>query len=311
MGLGGISILMDLFFVKKYIILVCYSRNKLDQYRYGFQGQETDKEILGGAVSFKYRIHDARLGRFLSVDPLAPDYPHNSPYAFSENRVIDAVELEGRELRLVTGDGATLFKELGSTQIEVITDAQVESAQVWVYIYENNGGPGHSLIGNPATGEVWEINHPTDEQGDRVHGVLSENGKATGYKYDGFDSREIWEGRSVGLLSGEDVERGELQLSYVLVLDPDGATQYLDSWVGETDWPYAADFNCKDFCLQGLVAGGRPDFDNTEDAENDILPSGFPVEPTVIIDAQRDADGNFIPNGDNKIEIETTVIGGL
>jgi len=34
---------------------------------------------------------------FLSVDPLAPDYPHNSPYAFSENRVIDGVELEGLE----------------------------------------------------------------------------------------------------------------------------------------------------------------------------------------------------------------------
>jgi hypothetical protein len=42
-------------------------------------------------------VHDARIGRFLSVDPLAPDYPHNSPYAFSENVVINAVELEGLE----------------------------------------------------------------------------------------------------------------------------------------------------------------------------------------------------------------------
>jgi hypothetical protein len=48
-------------------------------------------------VSYKYRVHDPRIGRFLSIDPLAPDYPHNSPYAFSENRVIDAVELEGLE----------------------------------------------------------------------------------------------------------------------------------------------------------------------------------------------------------------------
>jgi RHS repeat-associated protein len=68
-----------------------------EEYRYGFQGQETDKEWLGGAVSYKYRVHDARIGRFLSVDPLAPDYPWNSPYAFSENRVIDGVELEGLE----------------------------------------------------------------------------------------------------------------------------------------------------------------------------------------------------------------------
>lgn len=72
-------------------------------YRYGFQGQERDDEIKGIANSwnYKYRMHDPRLGRFLSIDPLAPDYPHNSPYAFSENRVIDAIELEGLESYLI------------------------------------------------------------------------------------------------------------------------------------------------------------------------------------------------------------------
>jgi len=69
----------------------------LGSYRYGFQNQETDPEMLGGAVAFKYRVHDARIGRFLSVDPLAPDYPWNSPYAFSENDLIRAIELEGLE----------------------------------------------------------------------------------------------------------------------------------------------------------------------------------------------------------------------
>ncbi len=42
-------------------------------------------------------MHDPRIGRFFAVDPLADDYPHNSPYAFSENRVVDAIELEGLE----------------------------------------------------------------------------------------------------------------------------------------------------------------------------------------------------------------------
>lgn len=42
-------------------------------------------------------MHDPRIGRFFAVDPLAAQYPHNSPYAFSENRVIDKVELEGLE----------------------------------------------------------------------------------------------------------------------------------------------------------------------------------------------------------------------
>jgi hypothetical protein len=33
----------------------------------------------------------------MSVDPLAPDYPWNSPYAFTENRPIDGIDLEGAE----------------------------------------------------------------------------------------------------------------------------------------------------------------------------------------------------------------------
>ena len=72
-------------------------RFEIGEYRYGFNGQEFDSEWLGegNAVSFKYRVHDARLGRFLSVDPLAPGYPWNSTYAFAENKVIQFLELEG------------------------------------------------------------------------------------------------------------------------------------------------------------------------------------------------------------------------
>ena len=74
-------------------------RNFVGGYRYGFQGQEGDDEMAGdgNSVFFKYRIHDPRIGRFLSVDPLTASYPFYSPYAFSGNRVIDMIELEGLE----------------------------------------------------------------------------------------------------------------------------------------------------------------------------------------------------------------------
>ena len=70
-----------------------------DGYRFGFQGQEGDDEIKGegNSVNYKYRMHDPRIGRFFVIDPLTSDYPHNSPFAFSENVVINAVELEGLE----------------------------------------------------------------------------------------------------------------------------------------------------------------------------------------------------------------------
>jgi len=52
-------------------------------------------------------MHDPRLGRFFAVDPLFRKYPFYSPYAFSGNRVIDAVELEGLEPHAVA-DGQTV-----------------------------------------------------------------------------------------------------------------------------------------------------------------------------------------------------------
>ncbi len=73
--------------------------DSLEDYRYGFQGQEKDDEVKGegNSLNYTFRMHDPRVGRFLSLDPLIAQYPHNSPYAFSENRVIDGIELEGLE----------------------------------------------------------------------------------------------------------------------------------------------------------------------------------------------------------------------
>jgi RHS repeat-associated protein len=73
--------------------------NTRKKYRYGFQGQEVDDEVKGEgkSVNYKYRMHDPRLGRFFAVDPLAPEYPHYTPYQFSGNRLIDHIELEGLE----------------------------------------------------------------------------------------------------------------------------------------------------------------------------------------------------------------------
>jgi RHS repeat-associated protein len=68
-------------------------------YRYGFQGQENDDEVKGGgnSVNYKYRMHDPRVGRFFAVDPLSWKYPYYSPYQFSSNSPILAIELEGLE----------------------------------------------------------------------------------------------------------------------------------------------------------------------------------------------------------------------
>ncbi|MFT7381732.1 MAG: RHS repeat-associated protein [Roseivirga sp.] len=129
-----------------------------EEYRYGFQGQETDKEWLGGAVSYKYRVHDARIGRFLSVDPLAPDYPHNSPYAFSENRVIDSVELEGLE-------SVYFVNRKKEVDISLMTEAEVENL-----FYENGVHFDPSWLSGRERAEYWTVEKRQDTYGDS-HGT--------------------------------------------------------------------------------------------------------------------------------------------
>jgi RHS repeat-associated protein len=68
-------------------------------YRYGFNGKENDNEVKGEGNQQDYgmRISDPRLGRFLSVDPIAALYPMLTPYQFASNRPIDGIDLDGKE----------------------------------------------------------------------------------------------------------------------------------------------------------------------------------------------------------------------
>jgi len=95
------------------------------KYRYDFQGQEKDDEVKGegNSLNYKYRMHDPRIGRFFAVDPLAAKYPHNSVYAFSENRVIDGVELEGLEVE-------TIHNQRGEDVPPRSDDAEIEPGVV-------------------------------------------------------------------------------------------------------------------------------------------------------------------------------------
>ena len=65
------------------------------EYRFGFNGKELDEE--SETQDYGMRIYDCRLGRFLSVDPLAVDYPFYSAFQFSGNTPISAIDLDGLE----------------------------------------------------------------------------------------------------------------------------------------------------------------------------------------------------------------------
>jgi RHS repeat-associated protein len=68
-------------------------------YRYGFNGKEIDNEVAGDGNQYDYgfRIYNPRIGKFLSVDPLASSYPWYTPYQFAGNKPIQCVDLDGME----------------------------------------------------------------------------------------------------------------------------------------------------------------------------------------------------------------------
>ncbi len=73
------------------------------QYRYGFNGKENDNDVKdeGNQQDYGMRIYDNRLGRFLSVDPIAKDYPELTPYQFASNKPINSIDLDGLESKEV------------------------------------------------------------------------------------------------------------------------------------------------------------------------------------------------------------------
>src|SRR5690554_4342334 len=96
-------------------------------YRYGFQGQEMDNEIKGegNSINYTFRMHDPRVGRFFAVDPLAAKYPYLTPYQFSSNQPIHALELEGLESS----------NELGSNSVSISTEkTKFKTETVWHFL---------------------------------------------------------------------------------------------------------------------------------------------------------------------------------
>ncbi len=71
------------------------------EYRFGFNGKEKDDEWngqTGSTYDFGARLYDARIGRWMTCDPLDIAYPYLSPYNFGAGNPIYYVDKEGKHL---------------------------------------------------------------------------------------------------------------------------------------------------------------------------------------------------------------------
>lgn len=167
--------------------------NNRSSYVYGFIGAENDNELsgTGNSQNHEFRQYNPRLGRYMSVDPLAASFPWNSPYAYAENRVIDGLDLEGREYisfhHYANGGVA-------KTEFYKMTDKDIKrlggtTAGIHNSVPYGPGGKGvvhyyYDEAGNVKGKPLWEMQQTGGASDFKFHGLYSGPGSVT---HDGKD----------------------------------------------------------------------------------------------------------------------------
>lgn len=90
-----------------------------------FTSQIIDNDFDLDWYQFRFRNYNAQIGRFVQIDPLAPSYVHNSTYAYAENDVVRAIDLEGLE-RLFITSGNFHHKKEEATSINIKRSTYLE-----------------------------------------------------------------------------------------------------------------------------------------------------------------------------------------
>ena len=148
-----------------------------EKYRFGFNGKENDSEWGSQVIQdYGFRIYNPSIGKFLSVDPLAPSYPWYTPYQFAGNKPIQAIDLDGLEEKIqIVQKNQTLSQIAKENNTTVEYLAKINGIE-----YIHHIGIGQELIINP--GYVWDYSTQTPdsplESGNHATSSNSNNGNS-------------------------------------------------------------------------------------------------------------------------------------
>ncbi len=107
-------------------------------YGFGFNGQLKDDEIMGGSNSYDFgaRIYDARIGLWLSIDPLFKKYPYLSPYNYVADNPVIYYDNDGRKIKFAKGttkEDKKLYKDIYKSspaefkaKLDILEDSEVK-----------------------------------------------------------------------------------------------------------------------------------------------------------------------------------------
>ncbi|HRD52986.1 MAG TPA: RHS repeat-associated core domain-containing protein [Flavobacteriales bacterium] len=198
-----------------------------DAYRFGFGGMPKDDEVHGAtgtSYDFGARLYDPRVGRWLSLDPLAEKFPSISPYAYVGNMPIWAKDPDGRDI--------------------VVLSAQ-----------NNVAGLGHAavLIGNDETG--WRLYSKNGTYGSSGASGKSNKNPESGIYFKSL--REFADSESnLNYVTGEDTYTSAFRITTSAEIDAKmeaAAQEQVSSWY---DVSGLVSGSCIDVCSDALSAGG-------------------------------------------------------
>ncbi|MEI2673487.1 MAG: RHS repeat-associated core domain-containing protein [Chitinophagaceae bacterium] len=98
------------------------------EYRYGFNGKESENEMLGkqNSIDFGARIYNNRLGRWFNVDNLTAKYPLLSPYIFTADCPVLFIDIDGNDWFLNHTTGEVIFiKDEATLTQEVLNNLHI------------------------------------------------------------------------------------------------------------------------------------------------------------------------------------------
>ena len=136
------------------------SRTVSDNYRYGFNGKESDSEVGYGWQDYGFRLYEEEIGRFLSVDPRAGMYAGLTPYSFVNNSPLANIDMRGDSITPV-GSYSGGYNYSGGSTLSVggySLRGGVNSGgnSVWIATAQESGGYRDDYVVDPESfSEFW------------------------------------------------------------------------------------------------------------------------------------------------------------
>jgi|GEM_PF-2542675 len=141
-----------------------------EKMRYGFNGKELDNELKGEGNSYDFgaRMLDPRLGRWLTIDPLAVKYPNISPYTFVANMPTIAIDPNGEEIII----GVVQNKE-GMILINITFSGKLVNESSWPILSQEKLA-GYLFRAKQSSEQVFNVSGEyielIDDNGNKVSG---------------------------------------------------------------------------------------------------------------------------------------------